>query len=165
MQNEPAEAEVLLQDCVAVCTQRGELWLRSYAMYAMAMAQQAMGRSAEALQNARESLRLKRYFHDVLGIGLVIEVVARLVLDQGQADLASRLLGAGQQNWRSFGMPQMNSPFFNAEHDRCIKECRKLLGDEAHEAAFAAGKRLNLEELIELAIGECGEDADPAPAV
>ncbi|WP_449061325.1 ATP-binding protein [Planomonospora algeriensis] len=163
MQNEPAEAEVLLQDCIAVCTQRGELWLRSYAMYAMAMAQQAMGRSAEALRNARESLRLKRYFHDVLGIGLVIEVVARLVLDQGQADLAARLLGAGQQNWRSFGMPQMNSPFFNAEHDRCIKECRKLLGDQAHEAAFAAGKRLTLEELIELAIGESGEDSGPVP--
>ncbi|GAA2884365.1 hypothetical protein GCM10010517_47720 [Streptosporangium fragile] len=160
IQNDPAEAEVLLRDCIAVCTQRGELWLRSYAMYALASVHQAMGRTAEAMSNARESLRIKRYFHDVLGIGLAIEVVAKQALEAGQPVLAARLMGGGQANWRTFGMPQMNSPFFNTEHDRCIKECRRVLGDEAHEKAFAQGRKLNLDELIELALGD--HEDDPA---
>ncbi|MER5624968.1 AAA family ATPase [Streptosporangium sp. NPDC002544] len=154
IQNEPAEAEVLLRDCIAVCTQRGELWLRSYAIYALASVCQAMGRSPEATSNAREALRLKRYFHDVLGIGLAIEVVARQALEDGQPVLASLLMGGGQANWRTFGMPQMGSPFFNSEHDRCVKECRRVLGDEAHEKAFSQGRKLNLEELIVLALGD-----------
>ncbi|GAA0820259.1 ATP-binding protein [Streptosporangium amethystogenes subsp. fukuiense] len=154
IQNEPAEAEVLLRDCIAVCTQRGELWLRSYAIYALASVCQAMGRSPEATSNAREALRLKRYFHDVLGIGLAIEVVARQALEDGQPVLASMLMGGGQANWRTFGMPQMGSPFFNSEHDRCVKECRRILGDEAHEEAFSRGRKLNLEELIVLALGD-----------
>ncbi|MEU4405395.1 ATPase [Streptosporangium sp. NPDC023963] len=154
IQNEPAEAEVLLRDCIAVCTQRGELWLRSYAIYALASVYQAMGRSPEAMSNAREALRLKRYFHDVLGIGLAIEVVAKQALEDGQAELAARLMGGGQANWRTFGMPQLGSPFFNSEHDRCVKECRRVLGEEAHEKAFAQGRKLNLEELIVLALGD-----------
>ncbi|MGS2641836.1 ATP-binding protein [Streptosporangium sp. LJ11] len=154
IQNEPAEAEVLLRDCIAVCTQRGELWLRSYAIYALASVYQAMGRSPEAMSNAREALRLKRYFHDVLGIGLAIEVVAKQALEDGQAALAARLMGGGQANWRTFGMPQLGSPFFNSEHDRCVKECKRVLGEEAHEKAFAQGRKLNLEELIVLALGD-----------
>ncbi|MFB9679361.1 ATP-binding protein [Streptosporangium vulgare] len=154
IQNEPAEAEVLLRDCIAVCTQRGELWLRSYAIYALASVYQAMGRSPEAMSNAREALRLKRYFHDVLGIGLAIEVVAKQALEDGQATLAARLMGGGQANWRTFGMPQPGSPFFNSEHDRCVKECKRVLGEEAHEKAFAQGRKLNLEELIVLALGD-----------
>ncbi|MEU8378037.1 ATPase [Streptosporangium sp. NPDC048865] len=154
IQNEPAEAEVLLRDCIAVCTQRGELWLRSYAIYALASVYQAMGRSPEAMSNAREALRLKRYFHDVLGIGLAIEVVAKQALEDGQAALAARLMGGGQANWRTFGMPQLGSPFFNSEHDRCVKECKRVLGEEAHDRAFAQGRKLNLEELIVLALGD-----------
>ncbi|MEU3165772.1 ATPase [Streptosporangium sp. NPDC006930] len=154
IQNEPAEAEVLLRDCIAVCTQRGELWLRSYAIYALASVYQVMGRSPEAMSNAREALRLKRYFHDVLGIGLAIEVVAKQALEEGEAELSARLMGGGQANWRTFGMPQLGSPFFNSEHDRCVKECRRILGEEAHEKAFAQGRKLNLEELIVLALGD-----------
>ncbi|MGV9601974.1 ATP-binding protein [Streptosporangium sandarakinum] len=159
MQNDPAEAETLLRDCIAVCTQRGELWLRSYAIYALASVCQGMGRVSEAMDNAREALRLKRYFHDVLGIGLAIEVVARQALDAGQPGLAALLMGGGQANWRTFGMPQMNSPFFNSEHDRCVKECKRVLGEEEFEEAFAQGRRLNLDELIELALG--GDPDDP----
>ncbi|MFC4061260.1 ATP-binding protein [Planomonospora corallina] len=154
MQNEPAEAEVLLRDCITVCTQRGELWLRSYAIYALASVFQAMGRTDEALAHARESLQLKRHFHDVLGIGLNVELIARLSLEEGRPLLASQLMGAGQQNWRVFGMPRLNSPFFNADHDQCVKECERLLGKEVHEEAFNRGRRLNLEELIELALGD-----------
>ncbi|MFD0885586.1 ATP-binding protein, partial [Streptosporangium algeriense] len=158
MQGDPGEAETLLRDCITVCTQRGELWLRSYAIYALASVCQATGRTTEAMANAREALRLKRYFHDVLGIGLAIEVVAGQALAAGQSELASRLMGGGQANWRTFGMPQLGSPFFNAEHDRCVKECKSLLGEQAHEEAFAAGKKLGLEELIELALGEHDSD-------
>ncbi|GHH64919.1 hypothetical protein GCM10017673_08410 [Streptosporangium violaceochromogenes] len=164
MQNNPVEAETLLRDCISVCGQRGELWLRSYAIYALACVHQAMGRGEEAMANAREALSLKRHFHDVLGIGLAIEVVAKQALNDGRPLLASQLMGAGQALWRTFGLPQMNSPFFNTEHDRCVKECRRVLGDEAHEKAFASGRRMSMEELIELALGGQEPGGPPSQA-
>ncbi|MFB9881655.1 tetratricopeptide repeat protein [Planobispora siamensis] len=162
MQNDPTEAEVLLRDCIAVCTQRGEVWLRSYAIYALASAFHGLNRAEEAMVHAREALRLKRYFHDVLGISLAVELIARLTLDEGRPALASQLMGGGQQNWRAFGMPQLGSPFFNIEHDQAVKECKRLLGDAAFEEAFAMGRRMNLEELVELALGDQGPE-DPFP--
>ncbi|GIH99527.1 ATP-binding protein [Planobispora takensis] len=162
MQNDPTEAEVLLRDCIAVCTQRGEVWLRSYAIYALASAFHGLGRAEEAMAHAREALRLKRYFHDVLGISLAVELIARLTLDEGRPALASQLMGGGQQNWRAFGMPQLGSPFFNIEHDQAVKECKRLLGEAPFEEAFAMGRRMNLEELIELALGDQGPE-DPFP--
>src|SRR5690606_38279150 len=57
-QGEFAEAEQLLLDCLNVCQERGELWLRSYAWYVMSMVQHATGRLDESLVSCKESLRI-----------------------------------------------------------------------------------------------------------
>jgi predicted ATPase len=152
IQNEPAEAEKLLQDCLDVCADRNELWIRSYGHYALAEAQRAMGRTSEAMSNATEALRLKRYFHDVLGIVLAVELLARLAVDLGRPERAAQLLGGAQTNWRFFGLPQLGSPFFTLEHEQCVKECRQALGDETYERLFQRGAGLGLDDVIDFAM-------------
>ncbi|RJL34306.1 ATP-binding protein [Bailinhaonella thermotolerans] len=152
--DEPQEAVPLLRDCLSLCEDRGELWLRSYARYALALAQRALGDVEGAAHNARESLRIKRRFHDVVGSVLGIEALAWLSLEEGDADRASRLLGAAQANWQTFGLPLFGSPFFTQEHGTVENKCRDSLGDQGYEHAFSEGSKLALDDAITYATGE-----------
>ncbi|MEU6413065.1 AAA family ATPase [Microbispora sp. NPDC046933] len=153
-QSEFEEAETLLVDCLQVCQERGELWLRSYAWYASSLVHRATGRRDEALVACKEALRIKRHFHDVLGIVLCVDNLATLNLEAGEPERTATLLGAAQANWRTFGLPQFGSPFFTTEHEQCVKECKKLIGDAAYDEAYAAGARFSLGDLVEYALDD-----------
>ncbi|MDF5758116.1 ATPase [Spongiactinospora sp. TRM90649] len=160
-QGEPNEAEALLRDLRHTCDQRGELWLRSYAHWATSLAQRALNRPSDALDNVREALRIKEHFHDVLGAMMCLEAMASIAADSGHAERAAHLLGAAETNWPLFGLPLLGSPFFGAEHEQCVKECKKLMGESAYDECFLQGARLNLEEAIAFAL----EDDTRSPSV
>jgi tetratricopeptide (TPR) repeat protein len=153
-QGELYEAESLLQDCLQVCRERGELWVSSYAQWAMSLTRLATDRADDALQSAREGLRIKRHFHDTLGTLLVLETSARIFAALGELPRAARLLGALQQNWRTAGLPQMGAPFLTDDHDACVRDCVRRMGELAYKSAFEEGARLDLDEASDLALGE-----------
>jgi tetratricopeptide (TPR) repeat protein len=158
-QGELYEAESLLQDCLQVCRERGELWVSSYALWALASTLMATGRTGEALQSAREGLRIKRHFHDTLGTLLVLETAARILAAQAELPTAARLLGALHQNWKTFGLPQLGAQWMTEEHDACVRDCKRQMGELAYKTAFEEGARLDLDEASELALG--GEQDAP----
>ncbi|MDA0634948.1 ATPase [Nonomuraea sp. MCN248] len=153
-QGENQEAEPLLRDCLQVCRERGELWVSSYAQWAMALTKLSTGRADEALHSAREGLRIKRHFHDILGSLLSLETTARIFVALGRARTAALLLGALQHNWRTAGLPMLGAPFLAGDHDQCVKECQKALGEKVYLAAFEEGGRLDLDEASALALGD-----------
>ncbi len=154
-QGRHTESEELLDDCRRLCLERGELWLRSYAAWATALTQRATGRTEEAVANAKDSLRIKRLLHDVLGVLIAMNTLAALAMDESRAERAAILLGAGEANWRRFGgLPQLGAPILANDHDRCVKECQKALGEEAYHRAFGSGARMNLDEAIAFAVDE-----------
>lgn len=166
-QNEPYEAEALLRDLLRTCEQRGELWLRSYAHWALSMALRATGRVEEALASVREALRIKGHFHDVVGVMMCLEAMARAAVSSGDAVRAAHLLGAAETSWPLYGLPQLGSPFFGSEHEQTIKECKRLLGEETYNLHFARGAHLDLEEAIAYALDDSpavddSSTADPA---
>ncbi|MFG6191357.1 ATP-binding protein [Nonomuraea sp. JJY05] len=152
-QGEFYEAESLLLDCLQVCRERGELWVSSYAQWALAFTRLATGRAEEALQSAREGLRIKRHFHDTLGTLLALETCARIFVMHDELALAAKLLGALQQNWKSAGLPQMGAPFLTDDHNACVRECARRMGELAYKSALEEGARLDLDEASELALG------------
>ncbi|MCP2349801.1 ATP-binding protein [Nonomuraea roseoviolacea] len=153
-QGELYEAESLLVDCLQVCRERGELWVSSYAQWALSITRLATRRTGQALESAREGVRIKRHFHDTLGTLLGLETMARIFAADEQSAVAAKLLGALQQNWRTAGLPMLGAPFLTSDHERCVKECQKALGEAAYRAAFEAGARLDLDEASALALGE-----------
>src|SRR5690606_35047635 len=153
-QGEFYEAESLLQDCLQVCREQGELWVGSYAQWSMALTKLATSRPDEALQSAREALRVKRHFHDTLGTLLSLETTARIFVARGQERQAAVLLGALQHNWKTAGLPMMGAPFLTVDHDQCVKECQRSMGEKAYWEAFAEGGRLDLDEASALALGD-----------
>ncbi|MEO3794166.1 ATPase [Nonomuraea sp. B10E15] len=153
-QGEFYEAESLLQDCLQVCKERGELWVSSHAQWALAGARLASNRPQEALHNVREGLRIKLHFHDTLGTLLALESSARIFVALDRLPLAAHLLGALQQNWRAAGLPQLGAPFLSADHNACVRECSRRMGELAYKNAFEEGARLDLDEAASMALGE-----------
>ncbi|MBA2896506.1 tetratricopeptide (TPR) repeat protein [Nonomuraea soli] len=153
-QGEFYEAESLLSDCLQVCQERGELFVSSYAHWALSVPRLVSGRAQEALSNAQESLRIKRHFHDTLGTLIALETMARIYTALDEPGIAATLLGALQQNWMSAGLPQLGAPFLSVDHEKCVKECQRALGDDGYRRAFDSGKRFDLDEASALALGE-----------
>ncbi|MEV4898658.1 ATPase, partial [Nonomuraea sp. NPDC055795] len=105
------EAESLLLECLLMCEDRGELFVGSYAYWALADARLTMGRCQEALDDVRKALRLKRQFHDILGMLLALQTAAGIYAALGQPTVSVRLLGALQENWKAAGLPMLGAPW------------------------------------------------------
>ncbi|GII91883.1 tetratricopeptide repeat protein [Sinosporangium siamense] len=159
-QNEPREAESLLKDCLKLCKQRGELWLRSHAHWATAEAQVKGGRTTEACASVREGLRIKLHFHDVIGTLMCLETMARVSAATGNPRRAAQLFGAADSNWKLFGLPLFGSPFLHDEHTTCVKECKRDIGEDVFLQYVNEGMRLTLEEAVTLALDD---EEDPLP--
>ncbi|MET8985715.1 ATPase [Nonomuraea wenchangensis] len=153
-QGELYEAESLLQDCLQVCRERGELWVSSHAQWALAGARLTTGRADEALHNVREALRIKRHFHDTLGTLLALETAARIFAALNDVTTATQLLGALQQNWKTAGLPQLGAPWMTDDHDECVRACKQELGELTYKNTFEEGARRDLDEASALALGE-----------
>ncbi|WP_219825821.1 AAA family ATPase [Nonomuraea typhae] len=152
------EAEALAAECLQVCKERGELWTSSNALWALALARLAGGRAGEALEDAREALRVKRYFHGPLDTLRALATTAQIFSALGQPLLSVRILGALQQNWKSAGLPPDNAPWLTREHDALVRACRKELGGSAYQQAFTYGERLDLNEITDLVLGDLEEE-------
>ncbi|MFI6290663.1 ATP-binding protein [Nonomuraea sp. NPDC050790] len=147
------EAESILLDCLGTCEELQELSVRSYAHWTLAMTRLAMGQTEQALRDVRTTLRLKRPFHDTLGILLALQTAADVHAALEQPALSVRLLGALKENWKSAGLPMLGAPWLTEDHDRLVQKCHKALGEHAYQEAFDSGMRLDLPAATALALG------------
>ncbi|HEX8870039.1 MAG TPA: LuxR C-terminal-related transcriptional regulator [Lentzea sp.] len=153
-QHDFVAAERLCLRAKAVGEQHGELWAQAYAIYVLALCAWVSGDYARADQLGRECLRIKRTFHDLLGIVLAIEVLAWIAASQGNAVRAATLLGATTEIWQSVGYPMFGSRYFGAPHGECESRTIAALGEQEFRAVFRKGMDLELDDAISLAIGE-----------
>ncbi|MET9231266.1 LuxR C-terminal-related transcriptional regulator [Lentzea sp. NPDC003310] len=157
-------AERLCVEAKAVGEEHGELWAQAYAIWVLALCAWVSGDLARADRLGRECLRIKRSFHDLLGIVLAIELLAWISASQGHAPRAATLLGATNEIWQSVGYPMFGSRYFGAPHGECESATVSALGEQEFRTMFRRGMDLELEDAIAFAIGE-EQTSDPAPVV
>ncbi|QES51304.1 regulator [Streptomyces venezuelae] len=121
------------------CAELGERWMRAYADYILATAARALGRHEPAAGHVRAMLSGKRLLGDRFGIALGLDLLAATVAEQGDGELAARLLGNAHAWWRTVGRPQMGSPSLTAVRDAGEQRARATIGDAAYEHAFRGG--------------------------
>jgi DNA-binding CsgD family transcriptional regulator len=158
-----AAAERLCVEAKAVGEEHGELWAQAYAIWVLALCAWVSGDLAGADRLGRECLRIKRTFHDLLGIVLSIEILAWISASQGNAGRAATLLGATGEIWQSVGYPMFGSRYFGTPHGECESAVVSALGEQEFRAVFRRGMDLELEDAIAFAIGE--EQAQEAAPV
>jgi predicted ATPase/DNA-binding CsgD family transcriptional regulator len=153
----------LLQDVRVHCEQHGEHWLLSYAMKGIGFVNFARGELDQAEADLCEALRLKRPFRDTLGVADAVDVLAWTTVAKGEGQRAAELLGGAAQLWRSLGAQLFGSKELIMRREQFEHEARRLIGDQAFDAAFARGSDLAMEEIIAFALREPGSPT-PAPS-
>jgi predicted ATPase/DNA-binding XRE family transcriptional regulator len=105
------------------------------------------GEYSRAANSYGESLELMwRYVGRAYETVACLEGLARVAAMQGQPERAARLLGASAALSDEMGTPL--SPTVRADHDHASRTAHETLGEDAFEAAFAAGRAMPLEESI-----------------
>ncbi|MFC6064318.1 ATP-binding protein [Streptomyces ochraceiscleroticus] len=133
------EAAAVAEEMRVVCVQRDETWARAWGEYTCALAALGLGRTEEAAVHARTALEGKHRLHDSLGTAMAVDVLASVAIASGHAERAARLLGIAEHIWQTLGIPQLGSPDLLAARTACETQARRLLGDDAYQAAFHAG--------------------------
>jgi len=102
----------------------------------------------------RDSLRIKRFFHDTLGLALAFDVLAWTATARGAGERAAVLLGGASQLWRTFGAQLFGSKHLMTRREQFEEQARQIIGDHAFDAAYARGSDLTVDETLTYALQE-----------
>jgi predicted ATPase len=160
-------SQAAFERCAAVaerlradCDRRGEVWMRAWGDFFLALAGIGLGHPDDAIRSAREALDAKWRVHDRLGAAAVADLLVAAQVARGQDELAARLLGVSRRLWHTAGLPQLGSPdatVFHREYDRRL---RTRLGDARFTEAVREGAELGADAAIALALGGAGAEED-----
>jgi non-specific serine/threonine protein kinase len=156
------EAAALCEEARAIGAAHGEEWAYAYAIYVLALVALNQGEFDLATGYARNCLRLKRTFNDLLGMVLSIEVLAWIEASLRRWERAATPLGCARRIWRSVGYPMFGSKYFGAPHGDCETRTREALGDSRYAALSRQGSEFTLEEAVTFALDEV-ERAESGP--
>jgi non-specific serine/threonine protein kinase len=135
------------------CAAIGERWNLSYAHWLRGILAVLKGDAERAEQELFEALRIKQVFRDTLGLGLTLESVAWAAAIQNEAERAAVLFGATDQIWRTLGARQMRG--FRRRYESMVRD---RLADARFETARDRGSRLNVDEVLAVALREPSDD-------
>jgi serine/threonine-protein kinase PknK len=140
------------QDCLAITEPAGELWVRSWSLFAAGFAKWARG-DTDAGTALKQALRLKRQLGDRQGIGSLLEALAWFVADTDPAR-AAVLMGAAQNEWdKAETSLEALLPGFAARHQQCLASIRASLGARLDQE-WSRGRSLDQQSAIDLALDE-----------
>ncbi|MFF8605655.1 ATP-binding protein [Streptomyces sp. NPDC015346] len=166
---EADKAAEVVDDLFRRCQAAGERWQLSYALWERGFLKLIRGEVDAAESDLCEALRIKRSFHDTLGLALVLEVLAWTTVAKGEAERAATLLGGTAALWKTIGAPLVGSTHMIARREQFEKAAREKIGKAAFDAAFGRGRALTAEETLALALRErvqpAPETQPPAPAL
>lgn len=91
---------------------------------------------------------------DAFGVAVPALGLAEVAAVVGQGVRAARLLGGSEGLALGVGNQAITEPAQRTQHARVEAATRELLGDAAFAALRAEGRRLGLEEVVRLALGE-----------
>jgi DNA-binding NarL/FixJ family response regulator len=139
------------QDCLAITEPAGELWLRSWSLFAAGFAMSAPG-DTDAATGLKQALRLKGQLGDRHGIGGLLEALAWFVADTDPGR-AAVLMGAAQNEWDKAETSIEALPGFALRHQQCLASIRESLGDRLDQE-WSRGRSLDQQSAINLALDE-----------
>jgi non-specific serine/threonine protein kinase len=154
LQNDVDQAFDVVRDVHRRCEQRGERWLLSYAIWGLGFVALARGQLEQADVHLRDSLRIKRFFHDTLGLAFALDVLAWTAAARGEGERAAVLLGGASQLWQTFGAQLFGSKHLMTRREQFEEQARQIIGDHAFDAAFARGNDLTVDETLTYALQE-----------
>ncbi|MFD2083405.1 non-specific serine/threonine protein kinase [Actinopolymorpha cephalotaxi] len=149
-----AQAVELAEEALSLCTDAGDLWHRAYVLLALGIEVWREGDVARATILERESLRHNQRLDDQVGVALNLQVLALAAASAGQPARAAGLFGALDSLSRALGLSLTGYTHLSGYQERCVRELRATLGEEAYARAFAEGAERGHDHAIAVALQE-----------
>jgi predicted ATPase/DNA-binding CsgD family transcriptional regulator len=131
----------------------GETWMRSHALWSLALAAFVDGDLGEGETKAREALAVEQGLDDPVGMCLMLEVLCWIDARRGGNDRAAILLGAAATQWRRIGSDiTAHGPQLAAHHDECTASMRQRLGARLFAKLVDEGSQLTPQSAVALAL-------------
>jgi predicted ATPase/class 3 adenylate cyclase len=140
----------LLQQGYDQARQLGNNWNVWVAFMWQAVCYVELGDLARATQLCRQGLAIALDNVDDVGISQIAMIVANVVMAGGKHVTAACLLGCADSYLAtiSYKFEHDIRTDWKRLHDRALAACRAALGEEAFQAAWAAGQALTLEQAV-----------------
>ena len=130
-----------------MCRERGHVAYLGSILNTLGDATRAQGDLEAAALAYGESLEISRRLGEQVGVAICIEGFASVAQRRGQMRRAARLYGAAAGIRERVGIPQR--PAQRADHEGAVAATRRQLGEVAFVAAWAAGRRLTVDEAVD----------------
>lgn len=143
---QPEKAVKLANQALGIAESCGEKWTRSYALYALALAEWQLQEVAEALRHAHAGIVLMCQFGDALGQGFLVELCAWIAAEKGDGVQAAMLLGVADRIWsRVSGRQILESEMWQRLRRDREQQARTIIGNKEFQAAFDKGAALTID--------------------
>jgi non-specific serine/threonine protein kinase len=165
---DPRQGFAPLEACIRESVDSGDVWWRSFAMWALGLLRWRAGDIAGGAALEKQSLELKKRFEDEQFVtALCLETLAWIAASERRDERAVRLLGAAEHIWQAMRASLNVFVGLRALHEACVAQVRSRLGDAAYEAAYRDGRRMSQEAALDFALEKTPTTAAPtagAPA-
>ncbi|MEY9993901.1 putative ATPase/DNA-binding CsgD family transcriptional regulator [Streptomyces sp. V4I8] len=141
-----------------MCERHGEEWVHSYVLRMLALAHTVQRDWQQADLHARHALRLKLAVHDVIGMALTLDLLARIATETGAHERAAVLLGAADHTWAGVDRDRWGSAALKATRRDSETRSREVLGPPGFRRAYERGRGLGagLAETVDYAVHDTG---------
>ncbi|MDP7706075.1 LuxR family transcriptional regulator [Mycobacterium sp. TY815] len=135
-------------------------WHKLFALSIRAYVAADRGEREQARRDARQAVSIAADKGCCLAVPSTLELLARLAVDTGSHTDAARLLGAADAMRHRTG--EFRFPLYQAAYSALLTGCRKELGNNDFESAWAEGAALSTDDVIGYALRGRGERKRPA---
>ena len=150
------------EQALAICKDRGELWMRGYLLNHLAQANWRLGEKQHAEALAREAVTCKHAIDDRNGMDVAIGTLAWMAAESGRHGRAAILLGSSQRvrDESSLTLKEL----FRPQHERSVSLITHAIGRRSFDAAFARGRAMTIDEAVAFAVEDKQPPASAAKA-
>lgn len=145
-----AEALALHEQALAVFRRVGYRWGMAWTTWNLGLLAHRRGDGAQARIHFVDSLELYRARDDRRGVAQCLEGLAAVLLAAGRLAASARVLSAADAVREGLGAPLAGSD--RGEHDRTVEALRAAMRPEEFDAEWQAGRKLDAEEAVRLAL-------------
>ncbi|NGO69085.1 ATP-binding protein [Streptomyces boncukensis] len=134
------------------CERRGELWMRAWGDYFLALAALGHGDVPTASAHARAALAAKWRVHDALGTAATLELAVATEAAARRPERAAQLLGAVTTLWHTAGLPRLGQSAHSYFPEAYERRLRDVLGNPLFDRCAEHGRQLPAEDAVSLAL-------------
>ncbi|SNR66116.1 Predicted ATPase [Haloechinothrix alba] len=158
LHGDPVKANESHRRCQALTEPAGELWIRSYSLWAASLNAWRQGDIDLALRRAFDGLDIKWAIDDQLGIAECFEAIAWIEATRHRCERAATVLGAADTIWRAMGMSLSAIPGLHRYRAESLARARRL-GERPFTSAFRAGTRMSIDEAVRFTLEKTDVEA------